>query len=176
MLLQARPTGTIVAQNPSAPTSSTASAISGSSLSCNQTLAAIQTRSLETVQKRLGILKAQSVNALGVTGSDQDADRTEEPRQQHAPPGAGGAPRISRRTASSFRCAENLLDGPPTGSPPPAPWGRSGEPVGSARTSLAIGVSIPLSSSCGSFYRNRMFHQTLMHPTTITGPWSRKEG
>jgi len=41
-------------------------AISGSSLSCNQTLAAIQTRSFETVQERLGILKAQSVNALGV--------------------------------------------------------------------------------------------------------------
>ena len=39
---------------------------SGSSLSCNQTLAAFQTRSLETVQERLGILKAQSVNALGV--------------------------------------------------------------------------------------------------------------
>ncbi len=39
---------------------------SGSSLSCNQALAAIQTRSLETVQERLGILKVQSVNALGV--------------------------------------------------------------------------------------------------------------
>ena len=39
-----------------------------------------------------------------------------------------------------------------------------GEPVGSARTSLAIGVSIPLSSSCGSFYRSRMSHQTLTHP------------
>ncbi len=41
-------------------------ATSGSSLRCNQTLAAIQTRSLETVQERLGIVKAQSVNALGV--------------------------------------------------------------------------------------------------------------
>ncbi len=36
--------------------------------------------------------------------------------------------------------------------------GRSGEPVGSARTSLAIGVSIPLSFRCGSFYRSRMSH------------------
>ena len=46
--------------------SPTPSAMNGSSLSCNQTLAAIQTRSLETVQERLGILKAQSVNALGI--------------------------------------------------------------------------------------------------------------
>jgi hypothetical protein len=38
----------------------------GHSLSCNQTLAVIQTRPFETVQERLGILKAQSVNALGV--------------------------------------------------------------------------------------------------------------
>ncbi len=38
----------------------------GSSLSCNHTLAAIQTRSYETVQERLGILKDQSLNALGV--------------------------------------------------------------------------------------------------------------
>ena len=39
------------------------------------------------------------------------------------------------------------------------------KPVGSARTSLAIRVSIPLSSGCGSFRRGRMFRQTLTHPS-----------
>ena len=44
----------------------TAPLLDSTSLSCNLTLAAIQTRSFETVQERHGIFKAQSVNALGV--------------------------------------------------------------------------------------------------------------
>ena len=83
-----------------------------------------------------------------------------------------GSPRISRRTASSFRCAENLLDSPPTGSPPPDLWARSSGPVGSARSLVAIAVSIPSSSSRGSFYRSRMSHRTLTHPNTDLGPGS----
>ncbi len=41
------------------------------------------------------------------------------------------------------------------------------ESGGSARTSLAIDASIPLSSSCGSFYRSPMSHQTLTHPNLL---------
>ncbi len=44
----------------------TAPLLDSTSLSCNLTLAAIQTRSFETVQERLGILMAQSVNAPDV--------------------------------------------------------------------------------------------------------------
>ena len=80
----------------------TAPLLDSTSLSCNQTLAAIQTRSLETVQKRLGILKAQSVNALGVLvraktriGLKNRADNMRRLVQVERHASAGGQLRVS---------------------------------------------------------------------------------
>ena len=66
MSLQAQPTGTIVAQNLSAPTSSIPSAISGSSVSCDHVFALSQTRSFELVQQQLDLFQVGGVEALGV--------------------------------------------------------------------------------------------------------------